>query len=208
MNFDRLTAAAAAAGVALEINCQIERLDLDEHHARLARDRGVKLIIDSDAHSPAALGLLRWGVTVARRAWLEPGDVLNTLPVEPSGSRCAAIRASARARASDDTAQGRPARRDPPAVLQDQAGHYPEDFDRAIDLLKSLATEAERERATVYMEGPGGDAQGVREVWQGRQRRRGKRVDASLSGCELGQRCPRAPPGAALPARCGRSSAS
>ena len=82
VNFDRLTEAAAAAGVAVEINCQIERLDLDEHHARLARDRGVKLIIDSDAHSPAALGLLRWGVTVARRAWLEPGDVLNTLPVD------------------------------------------------------------------------------------------------------------------------------
>ncbi len=66
----------------MEINCQIERLDLDENHARLARDRGVKVIIDSDAHSPAALGLLRWGVTVARRAWLEPGDVLNTLPVD------------------------------------------------------------------------------------------------------------------------------
>ncbi len=82
VNFDRLTEAAAAAGVAVEINCQIERLDLDENHARLARDRGVKVIIDSDAHSPAALGLLRWGVTVARRAWLEPGDVLNTLPVD------------------------------------------------------------------------------------------------------------------------------
>jgi DNA polymerase (family 10) len=82
LNFDRVTEAAAAAGVAVEINCQIERLDLDEHHSRLARDRGVKLIIDSDAHSPAALGLLRWGVSVARRAWLEPGDVLNTLPVD------------------------------------------------------------------------------------------------------------------------------
>jgi DNA polymerase (family 10) len=82
VNFDRVTEAAASAGVAVEINCQIERLDVDEHHARLARDRGVKLIIDSDAHSPAALGLLRWGVTVARRAWLEPGDVLNTLPVD------------------------------------------------------------------------------------------------------------------------------
>jgi DNA polymerase (family X) len=82
INFDRVTAAAASAGVAVEINCQIERLDLDENHARLARDRGVKLVIDSDAHSPAALGLLRWGVSVARRAWLEPGDVLNTLPVD------------------------------------------------------------------------------------------------------------------------------
>ena len=74
--------AAAAAGVALELNCQIERLDLNEHHARLARDRGVTIIIDSDAHSPPALGLLRWGAAIARRAWLEPGDVLNTRPVE------------------------------------------------------------------------------------------------------------------------------
>jgi DNA polymerase (family 10) len=81
-NFDLVTAAAAEAGVALEINSQIDRLDLDEHHARLARDRGVKLLIDSDAHSPTALGNTRWGVTAARRAWLTPDDVLNTRPLE------------------------------------------------------------------------------------------------------------------------------
>jgi DNA polymerase (family 10) len=68
--------------VALEINSQIDRLDLDDTRARLARDRGVPLVIDSDAHSPAALGNLRWGVVTARRAWLEPKDVLNTRPVE------------------------------------------------------------------------------------------------------------------------------
>ena len=73
--------AAARMGVALEINCQVDRLDLNEVHARLARDRGVKLVIASDAHSQAALGVLRWGVQVARRAWIEPGDVLNTLPL-------------------------------------------------------------------------------------------------------------------------------
>ena len=82
VNFDKITEAAARTGVALELNCQIERLDLDEHHARLARDRGVKLIIDSDAHSPQALGLLRWGAIIARRAWLEPRDVMNTRPVD------------------------------------------------------------------------------------------------------------------------------
>jgi DNA polymerase (family 10) len=80
--FEQIVAAAASAGVALEINSQVDRLDLDDVHARLARDRGVKLIIDSDAHSPAALGVTRWGVAVARRAWLEPADVLNTLPVD------------------------------------------------------------------------------------------------------------------------------
>jgi DNA polymerase (family 10) len=80
--FDRVLDAAAAAGVALEINSQIDRLDLDDIHARRARDRGVKLLVDSDAHSPAALGGLRWGVATARRAWLEPGDVLNTRPLD------------------------------------------------------------------------------------------------------------------------------
>jgi DNA polymerase (family X) len=80
-NMERIFDAAAAHGVALEINSQPDRLDLDDVLARRARERGVKLIIDSDAHSPAALGHLRWGVTVARRAWLEPDDVLNTQPV-------------------------------------------------------------------------------------------------------------------------------
>jgi DNA polymerase (family X) len=78
---DRIFDAAAAHGVALEINSLPDRLDLDDVYARRARERGVKIIIDSDAHSPAALGNLRWGVTVARRAWLEPADVLNTQPV-------------------------------------------------------------------------------------------------------------------------------
>ncbi len=81
-DFDRVIDAAARAGVALEINSQIDRLDLDEHHARRARDRGCRLIVDSDAHSPAALGNTRWGITTARRAWLTAGDVLNTQPVD------------------------------------------------------------------------------------------------------------------------------
>ena len=77
---EKILSAAAGAGVAVEINSQVDRLDLDDTHARLAKARGVKLVVDSDAHSPAALGNLRWGAIVARRAWLEPGDVLNTLP--------------------------------------------------------------------------------------------------------------------------------
>jgi DNA polymerase (family 10) len=86
---DRVFDAAVAHGVALEINSQPDRLDLDDLLARRARDRGVKLLIDSDAHAPAALGNLRWGLSVARRAWLEPADVLNTQP-------CAMFRASLR----------------------------------------------------------------------------------------------------------------
>ena len=81
VDIERILAAAAAAGVALEINSQPDRLDLDDTHARLARERGVKLIVDSDAHSPAALGNLRWGALTARRAWLQPDDVLNARPL-------------------------------------------------------------------------------------------------------------------------------
>ena len=78
----RVIEAAAATGVALEINSQVDRLDLDDLHARRARDAGARIVIDSDAHSTAALGQVRWGVTVARRAWLTAADVLNTRPVE------------------------------------------------------------------------------------------------------------------------------
>ena len=74
--------AAAQAGVAMEINSQIERLDLDETHARQARDAGVAITISSDAHSAHALGGLRWGVAIARRARLTPSDVLNARSVQ------------------------------------------------------------------------------------------------------------------------------
>ena len=83
LDIERVLGAAADAGVALEINSQVDRLDLNDVHARLAKERGVKLIIDSDAHAPGGLSVLRWGAAVARRGWLEPGDVLNTLAVEP-----------------------------------------------------------------------------------------------------------------------------
>ena len=73
---------AARSHVAIEINCQVERLDFNDVHAKLARDRGVPLVISSDAHSRDAFGRLRWGVAVARRAWLEPAHVLNTRPFD------------------------------------------------------------------------------------------------------------------------------
>jgi DNA polymerase (family 10) len=75
---EAVIAAAARHGVALEINCQVDRLDLNDAHARLARDRGVPIVISSDAHSRQAFGTLRWGAIVAQRAWLRPEDVLNT----------------------------------------------------------------------------------------------------------------------------------
>lgn len=81
VNVEKIIDAAAANGVALEINSQPYRLDLSDSHARLARDRGVKIAINSDAHEVDALGYTRWGILTARRAWLGKDDVLNTLPL-------------------------------------------------------------------------------------------------------------------------------
>jgi DNA polymerase (family 10) len=87
LNMDRIIAAAAAHGVALEINCQVDRLDLNDAHARLARERGIPLVISTDAHAVAALANQRWGVQVARRAWATPTDVLNAVPFGELRSR-------------------------------------------------------------------------------------------------------------------------
>jgi len=74
--------AAAERGVALEINCQGHRLDLSDANARAARDRGVTIVISTDSHGKGGFRSLKWGVQVARRAWLTKEDVLNTRGVE------------------------------------------------------------------------------------------------------------------------------
>jgi DNA polymerase (family 10) len=81
-DLERVALAAAEAGVAFEINCQIDRLDLNDALARMVRARGARLIISTDAHSVTALGNLRWGVQMARRAWATPDDILNTQPLD------------------------------------------------------------------------------------------------------------------------------
>jgi DNA polymerase (family 10) len=73
--------AASRTGTALEINASPERLDLKDTHARLAKERGVRLEIGTDAHSTAQLHHMPLGVSVARRGWLESKDVINTLPL-------------------------------------------------------------------------------------------------------------------------------
>ena len=84
---------AAELGVAMEINCQPDRLDLSDVNARLAKEKGVTLVIDTDAHSIANLDLMRYGLFVARRAGLTKDDVLNTLALrahaqgDPQGPR-------------------------------------------------------------------------------------------------------------------------
>ena len=71
---------AARRGVWMEINSNPRRTDLNDRHARMARDRGVKLVIDTDAHSVPELDFMRYGVFAARRAGLGPEDVMNTRP--------------------------------------------------------------------------------------------------------------------------------
>ncbi|MFS8665179.1 MAG: DNA polymerase/3'-5' exonuclease PolX [Limnochordales bacterium] len=80
VDMERIIAVAAETGTALEINASPERLDLKDVHARWARERGVMLVVNTDAHSVEGLEQMAYGVTVARRAWLGAGDVLNSLP--------------------------------------------------------------------------------------------------------------------------------
>ena len=81
VNIEKVVDAAAANGVALEINSLADRLDLSDSHARLAHERGVKVVVSSDAHAVGELDLTRWGVLVARRAWATRQDVLNAQPL-------------------------------------------------------------------------------------------------------------------------------
>jgi DNA polymerase (family 10) len=78
VDMEAIVAAAGRQGVALEINCQAARLDLNDVNAKLAHDRGTTLVISSDAHSRRGLAAIRWGVLVARRAWLDAASILNT----------------------------------------------------------------------------------------------------------------------------------
>jgi DNA polymerase (family X) len=87
LDMEQVMNAAARLGVALELNCQVDRMDLNDAHARAAQARGAVLVISTDAHSVAALGNLQWGVRTARRAWLEPTSILNTLPLDTLRTR-------------------------------------------------------------------------------------------------------------------------
>ncbi len=79
-DLEKVFAAAKKFGVILELNGNPERLDLCDRHVKLARDRGMKIIISTDAHDPQHFKLMRYGVSTARRGWMEKSGVLNTLP--------------------------------------------------------------------------------------------------------------------------------
>lgn len=93
LDLDAVIEKAASTGVALEINADPHRLDLDWRVLRRARDRGVAISIGADAHSAAGIANVEYGVAVARKGWLGPDDVLNTLPVNAFLARAAGRRA-------------------------------------------------------------------------------------------------------------------
>ena len=81
-DFERVVEEAVRRGVWLEINASPERLDLNAVNARAAKAKGAKFAISTDAHHPQHLAGMRYGVATARRGWLGPSDVMNTLPLD------------------------------------------------------------------------------------------------------------------------------
>jgi len=80
-DMEKILAACAKHGVAMECNSYPDRLDLKDVYLRMCKERGVKVAISTDSHNAGNLSLIRYGVKMARRGWLEKRDVINTLPV-------------------------------------------------------------------------------------------------------------------------------
>ncbi|MEQ1883976.1 MAG: DNA polymerase/3'-5' exonuclease PolX [Bryobacteraceae bacterium] len=80
-DFELVAGAAAKRGVYLEINASPERLDLSAALIRAAKAKGCKFVISTDSHHPKHLANMNYGVRMARRGWLEPGDIVNTMSV-------------------------------------------------------------------------------------------------------------------------------
>ena len=85
-DMDAVLEAAARNKVAMELNAYPDRLDLSDRHLRMAKQHGVKIVINTDSHHTTHMEKIRYGVLQARRAWLTRDDVLNTLPVEKFAS--------------------------------------------------------------------------------------------------------------------------
>jgi DNA polymerase (family 10) len=78
LDWEQVFAAAKESGVALEIDSHPSRMDLDEVNARRAAELGIPMTIDTDAHASEQLDLMEYGVSVARRAWIGPENIINT----------------------------------------------------------------------------------------------------------------------------------
>jgi DNA polymerase (family X) len=81
-DMEKVLDACRERGVAMECNAYPDRLDLRDSHLRMARDRGVKIVISTDSHNARNLPYMRYGVITARRGWIEKKDVINTLPLD------------------------------------------------------------------------------------------------------------------------------
>jgi DNA polymerase (family 10) len=79
---EKVLEAAKEHGVAMECNAYPDRLDLNDVHLRMAKERGVKIVISTDSHSTANLRFMKYGVITARRAWIEKNEVINTFPTD------------------------------------------------------------------------------------------------------------------------------
>ena len=82
VDMERIMEKVGDRGCFLELNAHPERLDLTDVHCKMAKEMGVKVVISTDAHSTADLGLMRFGLYQARRGWLEAKDVINTLSLK------------------------------------------------------------------------------------------------------------------------------
>jgi DNA polymerase (family 10) len=82
VDINEMMEVAAKTGTILEINSYPERLDLNDIYCRMAKEKGVQLAIETDAHSIEGLTFMDLGVAVARRGWLEEKEVINTLPLD------------------------------------------------------------------------------------------------------------------------------
>jgi len=81
-DMEKILDAAQKHGVVVECNAYPDRLDLKDVHLRMAKQRGLKIVISTDSHATKQLALMKYGVTTARRGWIEKSDVINTLPVD------------------------------------------------------------------------------------------------------------------------------
>jgi DNA polymerase (family 10) len=81
LDMEKVLDAAAASRAAIEVNGDPHRLDMEPRHLRMARERGIPIVLSTDAHSVAGLQNLPYAVMTARRGWITRDEVLNTLPV-------------------------------------------------------------------------------------------------------------------------------
>jgi predicted phosphoribosyltransferase len=114
LDMARVARAARELGVLLEVNAQPERLDLNDAPIRLAREAGARLVVVTDAHAVAQLGLMRHGVDRARRGWCAAADIANTAPLAEFLERIGKRRRAASAAPGGGRGRaGRDARRAP-----------------------------------------------------------------------------------------------